>query len=53
MPCQVMRVSSCPCLRIGSDCAIVGSEASLIRDSDSSAGRASTADMRNTDSAGK
>jgi hypothetical protein len=44
MPCQVMRVSSCPWLRIGPDCAIVGSEVSLIRDSDNSAGRVSTAD---------
>jgi hypothetical protein len=46
----------CPlvCLspQIGPDSVIVGSEASLIRESDSSAGRASNADMGNTEVGG-
>jgi hypothetical protein len=48
MPCQLSRVSFSPCAPVG-----VGCEPLLIRDTNSSAGTARTADVRNTDTTGK
>ena len=48
MPCQLIRVSFSACALVGAGC-----EPPPIRDNDSNAGTASTADMRNTDTTGR